>query len=285
MEPGIDLLVVSSSPKAYFSVLQGQRAWAAARSPSVDQRAYTAALEDNLFQPLHPLTHAEFAGGKGEELGRDGVPGKMQSLISSSALACNIFDPWRDQGIGELGRALGIGPSYQVRGFEATHPTGLPGTPPHLDLELAALGLPVVGIESKFTEPYRRVKNAFRPSYFGATAVWTQMPRALDLAGRVVNTTESFQHLHVAQLIKHALGLQRSFGSGGFILYYLWYRTIGSEGDRHADEIDRFQGLIDGEFDFRHLTYQELLLSLTDGPPGWLEYVRGRYINVDRPTI
>jgi hypothetical protein len=285
MEPGIEVRVVSAAPSAYFSILQGQRAWAAARSLSVDERAYTGALEDNLCQPLHPLTRAEFAAGKGEELGRDGVPGKMQSLISSSALACNIFDPWRDQDMRDLGDALGIGLSYQVGRFEATHPTGLPGTPPHLDLELTARDLPVVGIESKFTEPYRKVKNAFRHSYFANTAVWTQMPLALDLAGRVVDTSESFQHLHVAQLIKHALGLQRSFGSGGFILYYLWYRPTGPEGNRHADEIDRFQGLIDGEFDFRHLSYQELLLSMNDGPLVWLDYVRDRYINVDRPTI
>jgi hypothetical protein len=285
MEPGIEVRLVSAAPTAYSSILQGQRAWAAARAISVDRRAYTAALEDNLCQPLHPLTRAEFAAGKGEELGRDGVPGKMQSLISSSALACNIFDPWRDQGVGALGRALRIGPSYQVGRFEATHPTGLLGTPPHLDVELNAPGKPVVGIESKFTEPYRKVKNAFRSSYFEAAAVWTQMPRALDLAGRVVDTSESFQHLHVAQLIKHALGLMRSYGSGGFTLYYIWYRPNGPEGDRHADEIDRFQGLIEGEFDFRHRSYQELLLSLNDGPLGWLEYVRGRYLNVDHPIV
>jgi hypothetical protein len=54
--------------------------------------AYTPSLNENLFEALLPEARAEYERGDGRELGRpDGLPGKMQAVHSSSAIACNVF--------------------------------------------------------------------------------------------------------------------------------------------------------------------------------------------------
>jgi hypothetical protein len=150
-----------------------QRGWAESQNLSFDRSDRVAVLEDNLFQPMNPETRSEFESGDGGELGSELKPGSMHSLISSSALCCNVFDAWRDRPLGDFGTALGIDRSYEVYRFESKHPTGLLGKGPNLDLELRAPGLRPVAIESKFVETYRVVKNAFKPSYFSEKAPWT----------------------------------------------------------------------------------------------------------------
>jgi hypothetical protein len=259
-------------------IRDSQREWALKRSIQFDLKSQTTSLENNLFQPLHPRTREDFTAGKGAELGDMGLPGKMWSLISSSALACNVFDPWRDRPLGELAAALGIDSTYRISRFEATHKTGFGGIPPHLDVELSSKAGRVVAVESKFTEPYRPVTNAFRPSYFSNPQPWRHLPTSLEMARALVAGDVEFRFLHAAQLIKHALGLTRSHGPQGFDLVYLWYRPPGSEGDATASEFDLFHAMLGNEFSLRAITYQDLLNRVTGGPEGWLQYVKDRYL-------
>ncbi|HEX6070099.1 MAG TPA: hypothetical protein VFZ18_09745, partial [Longimicrobiaceae bacterium] len=147
-----------------------QLAWAEAHGIGVDWQGYTLRLEDNLLQPLNDRTRAELVAGAGSELGIDGGRGKMQALHSSSALAVNVFDYWRDRPREPLERALGLESGIADIQFERTFPTGMLGTPPHLDVTLRTEDGGVIAIESKFLEVYpaKTQPRAFRESYFPA---------------------------------------------------------------------------------------------------------------------
>ena len=159
-----------------------QRNWASARQIDFDRSDRVEKLKDNLFQVMNPDTRLEFESGDGAELGTALSPGSMNSLISSSALCCNVFDAWRGQALGDLGAALGVDRSYSVHRFESKHPTGLLGKAPNLDVELHAPGLPPVAIESKFLETYRPARNAFKPSYFSDRALWAGLESWREVA-------------------------------------------------------------------------------------------------------
>ena len=75
-----------------------QKSWAAANSIEIDDDGYARQISDNFFCPLDEDTHKDFKQGDGDELGRDGKRGKMAALHSSSALAVNVFMPFRQQG-------------------------------------------------------------------------------------------------------------------------------------------------------------------------------------------
>jgi len=93
----------------------------------------------------------------------------MQALRSSATLAVNIFDCWSEQVLAHIGRGLGLsGPMMSLQ-FEWQFPTGLGGTPPHLDLALTSDGELVTGVESKFTEgliPKLPWKQLFKHKHF-----------------------------------------------------------------------------------------------------------------------
>ena len=205
------------------------------------------------------------------------APGSMYSLISSSALCCNMFDSWRGRPLGDLGISLGIDPAYEVHRFESKHPTGLPGKAPNLDVELQADGLKPVAIESKFVETYRPARNSFQPSYFSERASWRGLESWRRTALAIEQGQLAFTTLHAAQLIKHVLGLSRRYGPDGFVLLYLWYRIPGLAGDSHQLELDRFRNEVGGPVDLRVATYQGLFGRLVDVPSPWAIYLLNRY--------
>ena len=260
-----------------IQIREAQRAWALTRGLDFDRFDRVAHLEDNLFQAMNPDTRTEFEAGDGSELGSPTAPGSMHSLISSSALCCNVFDAWRGRPLGDLGVALGIDRSYEVHRFESKHPTGLLGKAPNLDVELHATGLKPVAIESKFVETYREARNAFKPSYFSDRASWVGLERWREVAVAIDLGELQFVSLHAAQLIKHVLGLARRYGPDGFALLYLWNRVPGPAGDSHLSELDRFSAEIGDSVDFRTAEYRDVFSSVIDGPAGWLDYVRRRY--------
>ncbi len=286
LEPGVGQMSFEADrSEALRWITVSQLKWASEGGIEVDGSGRAVSVEANLFQPLNLETRREFEAGKGDELGVSGQPGKMASLISSSALAVNVFDPWRGQDATPLCMALGVARDYRVGGFEATYPTGLRGTDPHLDVKLLAPGEPVLAIESKFTEPYRRVTNSFRPSYFSRDAIWAGMPASRSLAQKIADDTIVFHSLHAAQLLKHAIGLNHTLGQGRFVLMYLWYQAPGRHGKLHTAETQRFADIVAYDFDFRSMTCQELLETVDDGPGGWIEYLRRRYLRHEPDLI
>ena len=186
-----------NSPNTRQAIIYRQRKWAAARGIKPDANGYTQTLEENLFQPLTAVARADYASGRGSEMGSAAGPGKMQALHSSSALVCNVFDYWCNQlllgqSLTVLTAALGAPEAVKQVRFEQTYPTGLGGTPPHLDVVLQGDESKPFLIESKFTEPYERHQaystDAFVKSYFPDSGeLWGKygLTRCEDLARRI----------------------------------------------------------------------------------------------------
>jgi hypothetical protein len=69
-------------------------------------------------------------------------------LRSSSALTCNVFDPWGGTALRHLADSLHVDGDLLEFHFEQRLPHGLASAPPHLDLILfSSVGQPI-GMES-----------------------------------------------------------------------------------------------------------------------------------------
>jgi hypothetical protein len=264
-----------------------QLRWAAEHGRSYDTKGYVNSIGLNLFQPMSAETESEFLRGSGGELraGRRASQPKMHALHSSSVLACNVFDYWRVQDVGLVGKVLGIEPHIERLTFEAQFPTGLRGKPPNIDVALWLKSGDVWGIESKFTEPFGAPKTgaAFKEKYFPVRGpVWSDraLPRCAALAVALNNGRVRFRHLDAAQLLKHALGLQASH-QGRFTLCYLYVDQDTPEGNIHRNEIAEFKVAVDGDFPFVPLSYASFLKGLRGianmDHDAYFEYIGARY--------
>ena len=268
-------------------ILEGQRAWARNAGLDSDRKGYLRSCEANLFQPMNVETKAAFDHGSGSEL-RDSArsPAKMRALHSSSALAVNFFDPWVDEDVGPLLRALGVdGASGAAIRFEAQYPTGLPGIPPNLDVALELPGGEVIAIESKFTEWLSSKaggKAPFKEKYFPAgDGVWRAvgLEACQTLAEQINDGTETFRYPDAPQLLKHALGLATNLGNR-FRLFYIYFDAACPEGEAHLEEIAKFGRAVGPEVRFRAIAYQELLRQLQEAGAGsgsYRAYLHARY--------
>jgi hypothetical protein len=263
-------------------LLAAQAVWARRRWPDhVGKRA--PSLDENLICPLSTEARREFAAGSGGELGRNGAPGKMSSLRSSSALSYNVFQPWRGHNMQPLATALKTIVRSQDLRFERKFRHGLPSTPPNLDVVLDIDQPRPLGIECKFTEPYGR-KREHPPldmKYFtGDRNRWVEvhLPRAQVLASTVGKTIQ-FKRLAVGQLLKHLLGLATTTQEPPR-LRYVWFDTGCVEASEHRTELSRFETHLDSDVDFVALTYQELIAVLCRAPEpieGYRSYLNERY--------
>ncbi len=265
-----------------------QQDWAKSKGKCFDSRGYLYDVEANFWKPLSVPTRNSFGKGAGSEL-----KGKMRALHSSSALAANFFDYWTDRDKAILLWALGVdGDSVRALDFEATFPTGLGGTPPHLDVAITLDTDHVVAIECKFTEPLDRStkgKGEFKPSYFPCSDdLWAQvgLPQCQRLAEELHEKHLKFEYLDAGQLLKHALGLATQLGDK-FCLYYLYYDGAGDRSEAHKREIACFADRVGTEIRFKALTYQEVFHKLKVSEqvePGYLNYLEARYFNSHSPT-
>lgn len=216
------------------------------------------------------------------------MKGKMRSLHSSSALAANFFDYWTDRDNVPLLRTLNIdADSAEPLDFEAKFPTGLGGTPPHLDVAITLDSGFVIAIECKFTEPLERCtkgKGEFAESYFRCPGgLWTQkgLPKCQRLAEELRDKCVKFEYLEPGQLLKHALGLATQLDDQ-FSLYYLYYDGTGDRSEAHKREIACFTDRVGDEIRFKAITYQDVFCKLKlseQVESGYLEYLGSRYFN------
>ena len=108
-----------------------------------DAKGYACQWQENVLDCM-PITAIaqDFGSGAGRELDK-----KLCAAHSSAALVINTFGRWRTEP--ESLRIAGVSGFRNIQ-FEMTFPTGLGGTPPHLDL--FADGDSIVAVESKCTE-------------------------------------------------------------------------------------------------------------------------------------
>jgi hypothetical protein len=269
---------------SYRQVETGQADWARERTLDPNRSRYLAAVSDNIYLgELHPATEAEFRSGDGAELVDAGLkPAKMRALMSSSALAVNYFDAWRETDKAQLAMALGLPAGLDTLCFEF-RPTGYPVKPrsPNLDLLLTLSNGDRVAVESKFTEPYRGSKRPVLSRKYFPTG--RQLWKDVDLPAcqQLSDTLSSEWHsLDVAQLLKHMLGLACD-PHGAKTLLYLWYDTGLADADAHRAELSRFADLVSGDrVGLMTQTYQAAYRALrgSSAPhPKWHDYMRERY--------
>lgn len=273
-------------PSPVTIVKKKQRSWAVSHGIEIDQSGYTFKLSDNLFVPLSAVSHSEFGGGDGGELGALGKRGKIQALHSSSALACNVFEYWRGRNTLVLTKALGLTAGAVNIEFERKFPTGLPGNAPNLDVVLTSTDGSATAIESKFLEPYgSRHAAGFRDKYFETDpGPWAQsgFSNCQKLAFRLQSNETAFRWLHAEQLLKHVLGLSKS--GLRWKLLYLWYEAPGPIASEHATEANEFAliAAADG-ITFQSMSYQALFASMRSWAVGadseYLSYLGGRYFD------
>lgn len=269
----------------YTQILRQQREWAAKRNIAADNSGYTDKLSDNLFQPANPETLLDFRSGSGDELGGKGRRGKMHALHSSSALAVNVFDYWRDRSRAWITNALSLTSEPMSLCFERKFPTGLRGTPPNLDVTFKLADGRTVAVESKFTETYVHANHVapFKDKYFPiGNGLWhgRALPRCQEIVRQLRQCERQFRYLNAAQLLKHALGLAQP-NVGPFTLIYIWYDAPSEEAVQHGKEVKEFADAITPELDFRALKYQDLFSfarkNLEMDHVSYLNYLEERY--------
>jgi hypothetical protein len=178
-----------------------------------DHTGYFSSFDQNLIDglPLESIV-GDLASGAGKEL-----DGKLCAAHSSAALVVNTFGPWRrDPRMLRIGGVTG----FETMRFEARCPTGLGGTPPHLDL--LAYGDSPVAIESKCTEWMEPKPAQFSASYDRLRATHGHSPWFAQIEQLRMNPTR-YQYVDAAQLVKHALGLMSCFGERTVRLIYLYW--------------------------------------------------------------
>ena len=218
-----------------------------------DAAGYALHLEDNLIEGVsRNQFEADYLAGAGQELG-----GKMRAAHSSAALVVNAFAPWRER-VSKFALA-GVTDFSSLR-FEAVYPTGLGGTPPHLDM--VADGATSVAVESKCLEYLTPKIAIFSRSYDTITDSRCDSPwfGLIDLLRR---DPSHYRYLDVAQLVKHALGLMNASLSGEVILLYVYWEPVNDrqfqECGQHRDEIADLQAMLRcAKPILRSSTYQQI---------------------------
>ena len=240
-------------------------------------------------QPLPASLTSRAAGLR--ERGGSGAAWEHEGIALVLALVVNLFDHWTDRERSPLLSALGLDPAVDVAlDFEARFPTGLGGTPPHLDISISRSNDEVGAVEGKFTEHLGRAtrgKSEFSESYFPrGSELWAErgLPACQELAQELRSEErrggrQRFEHLDPRQLLKHALGLATQ-RRGRFCLIYLYYDWTGERPEAHRREVDIFGERVGDETRFRAITYQSVFGRLRDSgraDEGYMEYLADRY--------
>ena len=181
----------------------------------------------------------------------------MRAAHSSAALVVNAFAPWRER-VKEFSLA-GVTDFTTLR-FEAVYPSGLGGTPPHLDM--VADGATSVAVESKCLEYLTPKRAIFSRSYdtiadSRCNSPWFGLIEALR------HDPCHYRYLDVAQLVKHSLGLMNSTINGEVILLHAYWEPVNDydfqEFQLHRDEIEELQSMVRGAKPIlRSLTYRQI---------------------------
>jgi hypothetical protein len=256
--------------------------------------SYVRQVNDNLFQPLLPEVLDALSNGDGNELGSPGSPGKMQAVHSSSALGVNVFQYWMSVSeVPVIAAACGLcrrgssAPS-ELKFEEKYAINDNFGVHPNIDIVIhnrQADKIQRLAIECKFSEAYGAHKHGgIKNRYLvECGTLWDDIPNLRKFAETICPDDSDFRHLHPAQLIKHILGLKRSFGRNGFRLLYLWYDVVGEEGSRHRDEINQFAAIAKGDgVMFHSLSYQDLICGMANQlrseHEAYISYLTERYL-------
>lgn len=232
----------------------------------------------NVVQNLVPFVssddfNADLEQGRGGEL-----DGKFRAAHSSSALAVNCFGPFKRH---PADLRIADGERFDRLSFERKCPTGLGGTPPHLDVFLEGGGQ-TVAIESKCLEYLSPHSAEFSPSYETFRDSYSESPWVREMT-RLMDDPRAYRRLDAAQLVKHAFGLMRNHPRA--VLLYLYWEPLNAHLApfvEHRAEIAAFSDKVaTSGVPFRAMSYHALWAIWAQAAPPWLsahlEDLRARY--------
>jgi hypothetical protein len=208
---------------------------------------------------------------------------RLRAPHSAAALTINSFLRWRGA-IDQLPLAGWTG--FDAVQFEVRCPTGLRGTPPHLDL-LALRGEVAVAVIVRCIEYLSRRKTPVAPSYDQLLAATPGLePWGRQLVG-LRQECQHYRHVDPGALIKFALALGRTFPDRPTILLYLYWEPLNAdrfeEFRRHrAETAELAHAVLDARVTFAPQTFATVWQEwAARDAPGWLadhvDRLRARY--------
>ena len=142
---------------------------------------------------------------------------RLRDPASGAALALNSFLAWRrDLAALRLVEETG----FKELRFDARCPTGVRGTPPHLDL-IANNGEALVAVHASGFE-YLQNSNAKLGAGYVGIAAGVGLTPWRELATRLVCEPGAFRVVDAATIVKHVVGLARTFPAHRMTLLYLF---------------------------------------------------------------
>lgn len=207
---------------------------------------------------------------------------RLRQPESGVALAMNSFLQWRERPhqlpiAGETG--------FTDLRFDARCPTGVRGTPPHLDL-IAARGSRLVAVTSRGCDYLARRQTRLANAYDTVN-----LPGRLKPWGHLLDSVREdrgrFMHADPASLMKFALGLGRTFAGYVLKLVYLYAEPTDARDflafARHRQELETIrQTVADSSVTFHPMSASEMWgdWHKAFGDPqlrGFVAQLRGRY--------
>jgi hypothetical protein len=156
---------------------------------------------------------------------------RLKTAHSATALAINSFLPWLSVP-DQLPIAGWVG--FDAVQFEVRCPTGLRGTPPHLDLLALREGV-AVAVTVRCTEYLGRRKSTVAPSYDRLLAETPALEPWHRLLQQLRAQPSAWRHVDLGGLVKYALALGRTFPERSTTLLYLFWEPLD------ASQFDEFR--------------------------------------------
>lgn len=156
---------------------------------------------------------------------------RLRSPHSAAALAINNFLPWQ-RAVDQMPLAGWVG--FDAIQFEVRCPTGLRGTPPHLDLLALREGV-AVAVTVRCIDYLSRRKSAVAASYDRLLAATPALEPWLRLLEQLRQSPHMYRHVDLGGLVKYALALGRTFPDRQTTLLYLFWEPLD------ADQFEEFR--------------------------------------------
>ena len=217
-----------------------------------------ADAEQNLFRPLSAATRCELEVAPGRPLGEPGKPGELHDLTSRLALACNVFDYWREDELAPVAQALAADARSSTLAFRKV--LAIPGSLGNVDLDLLLAGEAArpTSVFTSYAELYERPAHDLAAALVESSEAWSSLSGCRDLARDLRANPTRFEHLPVARLLEWVVALTHRFDPRGFRLVVLWYDLGDERARRIRGELDRLRMRIGGEVDLKVLSWQRL---------------------------
>jgi hypothetical protein len=170
---------------------------------------------------------------------------RLRQPDTAPALAVNSFINWRR--CPQLLRLAGQNGFRELR-FEARCPTGIRGTPPLLDL-VAVDGHVVVAVTARCFEYLGQRRSKLTDGYSRLPPIPALLPW-IELLHSLQERPRQFRYVDAAALVKHAIGLGRTFpGRNSKLLYLFWEPLDGASHvcfGEHRAELDALAARVAG---------------------------------------